>query len=660
MIYTNKDELGQAYTEAEKEARIYFQPFDEYERLAANEVRNDLGRNMPRVNDGSLSGLLTETPMRVLAQMMTGLVTARDRDEPWITELANIEWANTIVPNANTQAPFFFKWQIGLEKALTYGGQPFYSFFTMNGERKGADFTLPYIRDVYLEPGKMSDLDSDRIFMNTWWTKLQLKNIIAACEEEQKKAKEQGRKPYITWNVADLREILEAGPQGKDALSINSIDKNKNTGGFYKLVSVFHRGEGAPFYTFAPKHDNKIVRTLYNTDPTGNMPITYLYAGQDFANPYGKGQVKTSGPTQNVLDYLTQADVLSTQIGLQPPIAIRGNTGNTRMNSLIWAPNAFWFVGDAQIDVQNNSTSVYTQFPNRYGLYKTQLMNLQGTSDASVSGESGNPQYSKTPQGVDLQRERTNAHDNYLRQRIAETFSRVAGSMINIHFANMQGSDTRKLVDEQGEKLMKAGLIDEDPMTKKPSAQEIEIIWENVRGKFAFDVDSESSIVKDNQAQLTQILESVKLFTDNPEMMAMLQQSGYQLKIGDLLKQAYIKMGINDWEKILVPMEEQPMMPGMPGQPQMLPGGQQMPMQQAMPAEEPIEEYPVQLPPQQGEEQLEQVQEAQGPQVDQDGVDELMERYNIDEELATRIQLARESGIDDETIAGYLEKEGIA
>ena len=59
-------------------------------------------------------------------------------------------------------------------------------------------------------------------------------------------------------------------------------------------------------------------------------------------------------------------------------------------------------------------------------------------------------------------------------------------------------------------------------------------------------------------------------------------------------------------------------------------------------------------------EQLEQVQEAQGPQVDQDAVDELMQRYNIDEELATRIQLARESGIDDETIAGYLEKEGIA
>ncbi|WP_250523763.1 hypothetical protein, partial [Caballeronia sp. ASUFL_F2_KS49] len=79
---------------------------------------------------------------------------------------------------------------------------------------------------------------------------------------------------------------------------------------------------------------------------------------------------------------------------------------------LTFTPDALWQVGQAQIDVVNNTNAVYTQFPNNFGLYKTQLQTLQGRTDGSVSAEAGNPSFSKTQAGVEMQQVRTNSQDN--------------------------------------------------------------------------------------------------------------------------------------------------------------------------------------------------------------------------------------------------------
>ncbi len=149
-VYLLKKELKSAYSQAKDNARIFFEPFDEYERLAANKIRGNLPNNLPKVNDGSLPALLLEIPMRVLAQLQTGKAKVIDRDEAWLPEIANIEWTKNIVPNANTQAPFFSKMQIGLKRAVDLGACAFFSFFTQRGSYSGADFTVPYIRDILL------------------------------------------------------------------------------------------------------------------------------------------------------------------------------------------------------------------------------------------------------------------------------------------------------------------------------------------------------------------------------------------------------------------------------------------------------------------------------------------------------------------------------
>jgi len=191
-IYVQTNELNSTYAEADRHSQDWFKPFNEYERIAGNKLSKQLAKNMPRVNDGSLAASLIETPMRVFPAMQPGKFTSNSKT-PWLNEIANIIWKNKIIPNATTQASFFDKELISLYRSLKYGAQPRYNFFVSNENYTGSDWSLPYIRNVKLEPGKFSVEDCDYIFLDVYFTKLQLKRIA----KDNKKSKD------TTWNTAD-------------------------------------------------------------------------------------------------------------------------------------------------------------------------------------------------------------------------------------------------------------------------------------------------------------------------------------------------------------------------------------------------------------------------------------------------------------------------
>lgn len=554
----DKNEIQDAFHEAEQNVEEFFEPFDEFERLAANKIRDDLPDNYPRVNDGSLAALMFETPMRVLPHPISGVVKLRDRDEEWLRELANILWNRHVIPGADSQASFFIKWQVALYKALIYGSQPIFDFFSDRGMYRGPDFVLPYIRDVILEPGKVSDKDSDYIFMKNYYTKVQLRRILEKTKEMDKAGIDN------PWDANILGEIIDQIHTLKTDKEKNreERDKNVDTKGA-KLVTCFQRGEESQFYTFVPDlssaEDLKIARTATNTNPTGDVPIHFLYSNQDLENPYGRGQIEVAGATQNVLDHLTQADILSTQIGLEPPIEIKGNKNDTNLESMVFARRQFWFTGQAEIKTHEPNTSLYSQFPNRYGMYKTQLLSLQGTTDASVSAESGDPSFSKTHSGVELQKERVNTHDNFLRRRVFDAYNRVASSMLNQYFANMEGQEVMKLTEDESEKLKKAGLIDEDPESETQTIGEITLVWDNMRAELDFEVDSSADVPEEEKEQLQSYIEIMRLTLENPQSLMSLKENGWDLDLGEVYKRILQNIGVSDWEKLLKEVEPQQM-----------------------------------------------------------------------------------------------------
>ncbi len=532
-FFLDEKEVQEAFGDATQHAEQFFDRFDEIERLAANEPKDNLPEGFPNVTDGSLSAGLEEMPKRVLAQLLTGHVVADDRDETWVAEITNTLWSKQIIPHANTDDTFFNKQQDWLYRARKYGAQPALAFFRVDENYAGADFVLPYVRQVVLEAGKSSDLAANYCYVTQYFSKYQLKAIIGNVEDEKKRAKAEGRQYETPWDVSKLKKLVDLGGGPKD-----SEHQNKS------------------FYTFAPtlgEGTKAIVRAEKNMNPTGDMPVTFLYTSIERENPYGRGLVQLAGPTQNTLDFLTQSHILATMLGLRPPIKIKGPRETVDLKSLKWAMDKFWFVGNADAEpVKSSDTSIYSQLPVSLNMYRSSLQNLQGSTDGSV-GSSSNNQFSKTDAGVNQQLERTGTNDSFLRRRHEEAYERLAANMINIHMANMQGEELIRVIDDEIPRLQRFGV--EFPTDDAGNvAQELNVIYENLRGKFSFQVDANSSVAKTDQESLEKTLEILEIVKNDPNAIAALQQDGMDLKLGELYKRVFTKAGLEDVDKILVQM----------------------------------------------------------------------------------------------------------
>jgi hypothetical protein len=556
LQYLQPSDLSGAYLDAQQNARRNWLKYDEIERLMAGEIRSDLPANMPKVNDNTLAATIRKIPKRLFSRPMTGVVKAVDRNENWVGVLANVILTQRIIPNANTDASFLRKWKQAVKNSKGYGSQPIYTFFTQHGTYTGADFSLPYVRNVYLEPGKISDLASDYIFMDSFYTKLQLKRLLDKALEDANEV-EAGNldKADVIWDAKVLQAIYDAGPGGKDAQNMNPNERtgnNRAEKGLYKLTTCFNRGYKAPFYTFAPHMANEVAGTQYNTNPTGDLPIIYLYDEEDLINPYGKGLVESAGPTQNVLDNLTQTDVLSTQIGAQPPIDIHGDRSQTRLGSLEYSPRAYWFTGNATVTpVIHQNPQFYNALPSRMGLYKSQLQFQTGTFDNSVSSQDGNPGFSKTDAGVNSLNKQTDADDNDTLQAVSDAYARVVKSMLNIHMNNMEGSEMLALEGDQLMQLAKTDLVptDEDG---NPDINEIEVVWDNVRGTFDFEVDPMSSMINNDQQDAQNIQNALSTIT--LPVSYYMGQDGWKFNMGEAYRSLLMKMNIQNIDKILTKM----------------------------------------------------------------------------------------------------------
>lgn len=638
MAYLSEEnEIYDLYAEAKKESNQWREDYHEFERLADNELLPDLDENLPETNDGSLAAGLFKLPKRIINSKLKGRATATDRDDAWITELANLQWENEIIPNANSQAPFHRKWKDAVRKSAIYGSVPLITLFVERGNYIGADFIVAQPQDVTLEPGKVSDYDSDIVFWDVYYTKLQLKDMIATAKRETKENKKADEEGYNKWDVKALEQILASNPTEDRSPRddhTKKTDKAVDRGGI-RFCIVFQRGVDSPFYMFHPSSKKK-VREWTNPDPTGDIPVHFLYCYQDFINPYGVGIVKLAGGTQNVLDYMRQADVLATQLGFRPPVSIKGDMSETDLDSLIYAQDQQWIVGLAEVQREEISNQIYSQLPSRVSMYKTSLNQLLPIGDTSISGDTGDPQYSKTPAGVEFQKNQLSIDDEDYKDNVDMTFEAVAKSMINTHFANKQGEDLMKLKDEEVELLSKSGIdfpIDEEG---EPS-QELEIVWDEARAKFDFVMDADQDKASSDEKRLEGLLKVAEFRMADPMFDQKLQMSGKRINDGELYGEIISLTTDND--KILEDISPE-------DQEAMAQEEEMMAQQQAMQEQAPEQGQPEQMP---------QEGEMPDPQA-MENVQAVMQEYNVDEQTAAAMLEAERQGYDQAEILEAMQR----
>lgn len=616
---TDPQEIYDLYNEAKKESDEWRDNYHEFERIANNELIDNLDPNLPEVNDGSLAAALFKLPKRIVNSSMAGRVKSLDRDEPWIAALGNIVWEDTIIPNANSQAPFSRKWKDAVRKAAIYGSVPLITLFVERGDYVGTDFIVGQPQDIKLEPGKVSDYDSNIIFWDLYYPKRDVQSIIDSIKEEAGSEEIDKTGVYNGWNIKELEEAVKNnGEEERDSREDSREHDEQDTKqkGIH-FCAVFQRGVDAPFYIFH-KDSKKVVREWTNEDPTGDIPIHFLYCYQDFVNPYGIGVVKLAGGTQNVLDYMRQSDVLATQLGLRPPVSIMGNLDNVDLNSIVYEQDALWLIGgDVKVQREEVSTQVYQQLPTRIQMYKSSLNQLMPMGDSSISAGAGDPLQSKTPAGVKFAAANLSIDDEDFKDNLDMTFEAVARSMLNIYFANMEGRDLLKLSDDQREVLIKGGL--EWPMdeTGQPLTNELEVIWETARSTFDFEVDADDDKNKDEQERLEGMLRVLELTGSDPTIIPELQASGKRLNKGELIGSIIGLLTDND--KIVEDVSPE-----------------DMAQQQAMEGV-PTEEDPTAA-----------------------NIQQIMQVYGVEEPVAMAMVEAEAQGFEPEEILAGLQRQGVA
>lgn len=624
MAFFNPDELKDLYTQSRDEAYQWRRSYEEFERLADNELAEDIDESLPEVNDGKLAAALYKLPKRIVNSELTGRFNALDADDAWITELANIYWENKIIPNANYKASWTRKWKDVVRKAAIYGSQPIISLLVddgMGGVKP--DIDIPYVQDVSLEPGKVSDQDSDVIFWDVYYSRKQVENLLEQAKRENKDNPQDGKNK---WKPKAIQKVLDAAEeedrQGNEEHE-SKEDKAVKRGGI-KFCVVFQRGVKAPFYMYH-KSTDEVIREWENPDPTGDIPVKYLYCYQDFNNPYGTGVVKLAGPTQNVLDELRRLHVLATQIGIRPPVKVRGNEDEVDFDSLIYGQEQPWITGNAEVEEVNMANGVYQGLAGTISMYTTSLMDMLPMGDTTVSGtDSGNPNYSKTHAGVEFQQQQLSIDDEDFKDNLYGTYEAVATNLINITFANMQGSDLLRLSNDEMKIMATSGLeipIDE---TGEPMTNELEVIWDEARATFSFEMDADEDKDKADAEEVDNMVKALELRASDPNFDMVMQMGGYKFNLGEAYSTLMKKITKNDKIVEEVSAEDMAAMEA-----------EQMGMSGEVPMEAPIEE---------------QAPQGTTPGEAQANMEAVMTEYGVDQNTAAEALMMEEEGMPIEAV----------
>ena len=587
--YLHPSNLADKYNAAKDYTENLTDPFPELERIARNRPKDNLPKEYPKTTDGTTASIVRKTGKRVVQQLPTGKITSDD-EHSWLNVIAEFVYTNKILPYANEEYDLIQKcWQL-IERGLTYGSSAIFTPFLNHDGHFSSDMTLPYWGDIFLPKGAKSGYAAKYLFVRSWWQKEDFEALIDQEKKLQKQAKERGEEYEATWDIDALEEI-KAKTTRKDekATTASENELGVNPDGI-EVVVAYQDGVGGKFYTFHPSEskngetDVTILRTKINKDPRGKKPIDWFYADIDGSNPLGRSIVDLIKGLQNLIDADMQMYQYNRALMLAPPTVIYGNVPS---KNVVYKPNAIIKVKDPQGKIDNLSvdSTAISNYPELYGLQKSQLLNLVSSPDTSISAEVGNPGFSKTSTGVKQQQANVSIDDNFLRKMFEAAWENWSETAINLYFAERTGKEVLQLDKRTADSLRKLaseGKFDEGALNEK---DEIIIDYDEATPALKFRVDASTSMIKTDSEQgeiLTNLLQGID---GSPTLGAILQQ--YPEKGLEMWNKLIETAGLEDAEELKFDIEEfkqqQQLM-----QEQQVAEEQAMMAQQAMP-QEPIE-----------------------------------------------------------------------
>lgn len=630
--YLTRDNFKQLWDQSKTFMSPLQTPLAEYERIARNRPYPGINPAYPKNTDGTMAAIIQEAPKRIIQQVPSGKVETDKGDAYDI--IADWYLREQIIPNANSQGDVLQKSWGNTSKALTNGSSYTMTFF--NG--KHADFKIIYIKDIYLEPGKVTFYDSNYVFIRAWYQPSDIDDIINREEGLRRSAKERGEKYTPEWDLKALKRCKDWLTQ-KETGEQNSAERERNIRSEgIEIIHGYQDGVSAEFLSYAPGPE-AFVKAVRNDDPRGVKNVQVEYCDIDFENPLGRGLVERSGGTQNVIDSMLQSYQYNRALMLAPPLVKRGDWNKSQAKL---QPNAVIDLGTNpanSLESLKLDTTALNNFSNDYGLFKSQIIALNNNGDTSISSEVGNPGFSKTSAGVQAQQLKLGISDNYMRKQHEAWLADVFESLLNIEFTKKQGIEELHLDKETANAIRKIDptLVDENDVYL--------MNFDEWREPIKYTVDATTSDKASKEQQLQALDNFWQRAESSPVINALLQQ--YPEKAVEAYNQYLALTGVEDQEKLQIDVEQ-------------FQADQEAMQQQAMMAQQAQVQTPVEDPnmPIKGEVIPEQViaEESMAPEAElvdplADGVIDEQDLEGLDEDEAMLVMGLQERGIDNEIIA---------
>lgn len=560
-------ELDAQFDRAEEYQRKFkddpYCSWDEKEGLLLGRNKDSITSDTKsRIFDPRLSTIVIERMNRVMAQHATGVVRALDNPKDKLPSLVlDLVMQKYVLPNADSQYDMLTKFKLLDLYSLVYGSYAMLVDYRIDNDYIGPDSWLIPIRHLYPEANSTTIESCNYVFVDTWVSKSWLK-----------------KRSTQTWkNINNVIQELDEKSSEKNTLEQSLAERETqviSTGkGGYGLVRLRTRYEKDRWVTYAPEasglKENCIVRDIKNPQNNNEIPIVVKHAFPLIDRFFGLGDFERGKSLQYATNSLWNLYLDGVKMRIFPPMIY--NPNGVVKSSLGYFPGAKWQ------ETQPNSIRNFTtnsssdnSFQSTFSTLVASILNQAGTTNTAVSDVT-DPGMGKTPQALSMIAAREGSRDAWdrfmMEKSIEKTMNLMIGLIVNkqekpIDLTLFEGEIDRlqKAFPDQVEEFVE---VFESKTVGKMKVESSMYKKENGEmGKYKFEIESGTTMKKDDQAEHTAINEIMGVISKIPGLMDQVVQTGMirlgdkQLDFGELLQRHIITSGIQDWDKIISEVDQ--------------------------------------------------------------------------------------------------------
>ena len=504
-----------------------------------------------RVSTGDLSNLIIERNARVAAKAPTGKIIPLSSDDNGKAAALNLAWSNYVLRNANWQYPMSIKLRMWDYYSLAHGISVMFHGYRVDSKYTGPDCRLVDLSFVFPQAGRLSPSDAEYVFYETFHTKEDLKKMLN----------------IKGWNKKNLQNLIDGkNNPSLDANQTSSFQSSRGEdqelfAGMVKLITKYQKGYKSPWITFDEAGNE--IRRIENPFKSGRIPFVFKLSFPLIDSFWGLGDVERGESLQLAINSITNLGMDYLKTAVFPPITY---SSGMKRSQIQFKPAGAIPINRAggefieQLQVSQAPANIVQQLNQGF---KGALMNQNGTTDTTITQETGLPGFGKTPAALEKLDARESSRDNFDRQMFEAACQELFEGMLE-EFGTRQKVPIEFDIFEKEIAELEASGYAGDGLTKiNKDYAKFKITAKDLQGGYKFIMDVGSS-AENNAKEEYERIKGVIEMVEGPfgqKAIEEMEKRGETVDYKLLFEQFLSAANVKNREQVIVPAlktEDQP------------------------------------------------------------------------------------------------------